>query len=89
MRSDTSFCAVVFLEALEAYDALSSPFLTTMNNLYGFNATENAEIRLRWYNVALKGDGKDFKAAAAKWVVTIGRMKVGQASALCKTRLSY
>lgn len=89
MRSDTSFCAVVFLEALEAYNALSSPFLTTMNNLYGFNATENAEIRLRWYNVALKGDGKDFKAAAAKWVVTIGRMKVGQASALCKTRLSY
>ena len=67
---------VVFLETLEQYDALPAEYLQRMNELYSLDTTENAEIRLRWYNVALKGDGRDFKASAAKWVVTVGRMKV-------------
>ena len=72
---------VVFLETLEQYDALPSEYLKRMNEIYGFDKTENAEIKLRWYNVALKGDGKDFKASAAKWVVTVGRMKVSTSRA--------
>jgi len=67
---------VVFLEAMEAYDTLPANYLKEMNKCYKFDTTENAEIRLRWYNVALAGDGKDFKYAAAKWVVTVGRMKM-------------
>ena len=67
---------VVFLETLEAYDALPSEYLKEMNKCYNFDTTANAEIRLRWYNVSLKGDGQDFKHSAAKWVVTVGRMKV-------------
>lgn len=76
LKKFSSSQTVVFLETLEGYDALPSDFLKRMNELYSFDGTENAEIRLRWYNVALKGDGKDFKASAAKWVVTVGRMKV-------------
>ncbi|KAK9899275.1 hypothetical protein P389DRAFT_150549 [Cystobasidium minutum MCA 4210] len=72
----TSSQTVVFLETLEAYDALPSEYLKEMNRCYGFDSTSNAEIRLRWYNVSLKGDGADFKHAAAKWVVTVGRMKM-------------
>lgn len=69
---------VVFLETLEQYEpALPADFLRRMDELYQLDGTENAEIRLRWYNVALKGDGKDYKVSAAKWVVTVGRMKVG------------
>jgi leukotriene-A4 hydrolase len=76
---------VVFLETLDAkYDALPEKHLELMNELYGFNETTNAEIRLRWYNVALKGEGKDFKDSAAKWVVTVGRMKVSQHSLLAR-----
>lgn len=47
-----------------------------MNRCYELDTTANAEIRLRWYNVALKGDGRDFKQSAAQWVVTVGRMKM-------------
>jgi len=67
---------VVFLETLESYDSLPPKYLREMNKCYGFDDTENAEIRLRWYNVALAGDGEDFKESAAKWVVTVGRMKM-------------
>ena len=67
---------VVFLETIEGYDTLPSEYLIEMNRCYRFDATTNAEIRLRWYNLALKGDGKDFKQSAAKWVVSVGRMKV-------------
>lgn len=75
-----SILLVVFLETLESYDALPSKYLKEMNRCYNFDSTSNAEIRLRWYNVSLKGDGEDFKHAAAEWVVTVGRMKVGFAT---------
>lgn len=71
-----SHTPVVFLETLEGYDPLPAKYLQEMNRCYGFDSTENAEIRLRWYNVALAGDGADYKQSAAKWVVTVGRMKV-------------
>lgn len=74
--AELNYSAVVFLETLEGYDALPSEYLKEMNKCYQFDTTSNAEIRLRWYNVSLKGDGADFKDAAAKWVVTVGRMKV-------------
>ena len=77
LKGFSSNQTVVFLETLEDYDALPGSYLKEMERCYGFDGTGNAEIRLSWYKVALKGDGKDYKASAARWVVTVGRMKVG------------
>ena len=72
----TSNQVVVFLETLERYPALPADLLREMEQVYNFNTTGNAEIRLRWYNVALRGGGADFKQDAADWVITVGRMKM-------------
>lgn len=64
---------VVFLERLESYEALPPDHILHMGKLYQISDTPNAEIRLRYYEVALR-DTKNENAIsiaeeAAKWVV--------------------
>ncbi|KAF8202833.1 hypothetical protein BJ912DRAFT_1018714 [Pholiota molesta] len=77
---------VVFLERLQSYPPLPSDLILYLGSLYNLSTTPNAEIRLRFYEVAL-GDPSSAAAKmladeAAKWVigddgsgVVKGRMK--------------
>ncbi|KAG8836286.1 hypothetical protein FRC17_007436 [Serendipita sp. 399] len=71
---------IVFLEKLETLEPLPSSHVHALTNLYGFNTTKNAEVGLRWFEVALISPAaKDFAQSAADWVVDPtslkGRMK--------------
>ncbi|KAI0063061.1 zincin [Artomyces pyxidatus] len=77
---------VVFLERLATYAPLPSSHISLIGALYGFSTSANAEIRLRFYNVALKDPSSDaaksFAQEAVRWVtgndgtgVIKGRMK--------------
>ena len=77
---------VVFLERLQSYPPLPSQLIIYLGNLYKVNKTNNAEIRLRFYEIALadpfSGAAKILAMDAAKWVigddetgVVKGRMK--------------
>jgi leukotriene-A4 hydrolase len=77
---------VVFLERLATYPALPSTHIEHLGVLYDVATTPNAEIRLRFYNFALKDPKSsaalDFASHALKWVtgrdgtdVIKGRMK--------------
>lgn len=77
---------VVFLEHLATYAPLPSKHIGHLGSLYGVATSTNAEIRLRFYNVALKDPTSpaalDFTNQALKWVtgrdgtgVIKGRMK--------------
>jgi len=65
--------AVVFLQRLQTYPQLPPTHITHLSNLYHFSTTPNAEIRLRFYELALQDPtspaAKDFAAKAANWVV--------------------
>jgi hypothetical protein len=65
--------AVVFLERLQSYAALPSSHILHLSSLYHFSKSSNAEIRLRFYEVALIDPltpaAKLFASEAAKWVV--------------------
>ncbi|PPQ84726.1 hypothetical protein CVT25_013808 [Psilocybe cyanescens] len=75
---------VAFLEKLQSYAPLPSPLLEHLGTLYKLSTTSNAEIRLRFYEVALSLPApsspsspaptpshtvRALAAAAAKWVV--------------------
>ncbi|KAH9487215.1 Leukotriene A-4 hydrolase [Psilocybe cubensis] len=64
---------VAFLEKLQSYDALPSPLIEHLGSLYQVSSTPNAEIRLRFYGVALldptSDAAKTFAVEAANWVV--------------------
>lgn len=68
-----STATVVFLERLQSYDALPPAHIAHLGNLYGVASTPNAEVRQRFYEVALQdpttGGAKAFAEDAAKWVV--------------------
>ena len=77
---------MVFLEKLESYPSLPSELNIHLGNLYNLSTTPNAEIRLRFYQVALSDPSssaaKTLAVDAAKWVigddgsgVVKGRMK--------------
>jgi leukotriene-A4 hydrolase len=77
---------VVFLERLATYTPLPSTHIEHFGALYDVATSPNAEIRLRFYNVALKDTQSsaalDFASNALKWVtgrdgtgVIKGRMK--------------
>ncbi len=76
----------MFLERLASYAPLPSTHVEHLGTLYGIATSPNAEIRLRFYNVALKdpqsSGALDFANHALKWVtgrdgtgVIKGRMK--------------
>jgi len=72
---------VVFLERLESLTPLPSSHIQHLGQIYGVDSSNNCEIRLRWYKVALASEaGKNYAQAAVDWVVDKktglkGRMK--------------
>jgi len=77
---------IVFLERLATYAPLPSTHVGHLGTIYEVATSANAEIRLRFYNVALKDPSSlaasDFVGKALKWVtgrdgtgVIKGRMK--------------
>jgi len=64
---------IVFLERLQSYPALPSSHVFCLSKLYHLSPIPNAEIRLRFYMVALADPSstaaKSFAPEAAKWVV--------------------
>ncbi|KLO11271.1 hypothetical protein SCHPADRAFT_855590, partial [Schizopora paradoxa] len=78
---------IVFLERLQSYPALPPAHLVHLGKLYGVAETTNAEIRYRFYEVALLDtstpEAKVVAQEAAKWVtgndgtgIVKGRMKL-------------
>jgi len=65
--------SVVFLERLQSYDPLPSGLIQHLGNLYQLSTTPNAEVRLRFYGVALSDSStaaaKQFAIDAVNWVV--------------------
>lgn len=63
----------MFLERLQSYASLPSDHIKLLGDIYQLSATPNAEIRLRFYEVALSDPNsaaaKTFAQEAAKWVV--------------------
>ena len=68
------------------YPALPSSHINVLGPLYGFSTTKNAEIRMRFYRVALKDPSstaaRELAEPAAQWVTGLdgtgiikGRMK--------------
>ncbi|KAF4623043.1 hypothetical protein D9613_001552 [Agrocybe pediades] len=64
---------VVFLEKLQSYPPLPSALVFHLGKLYSLSTTPNAEIRLRYYGVALadasSSAAKEIAVEAAKWVI--------------------
>ncbi|KAK0431183.1 hypothetical protein EV421DRAFT_1854688 [Armillaria borealis] len=85
LNSFNSNQTAVFLERLQSYPPLPSDLLTHLGSLYGLSTTHNAEIRSRFYLLALKDVASpaapDFGASAANWIIgeetgaIVGRMK--------------
>jgi len=64
---------VVFLEKLQSYLPLPSDLIFHLATLYRVSTTSNAEIRLRFYGLALKDPSsaaaKNFALHAVNWVI--------------------
>ena len=69
----TFFTIVVFLERLQSFEALPPAHIAHLGKLYSVCDTTNAEIRYRFYEVALLDptttEAKSIAQDAAKWVV--------------------
>ncbi|WWC71745.1 leukotriene A-4 hydrolase/aminopeptidase [Kwoniella pini CBS 10737] len=74
IKEFSSTQTVVFLDKLETYDTLPPKVVASLDKLYGLGSTGNAEIALRFYEIALKS-GPEYAESAAKWVINKGRMK--------------
>lgn len=66
---------VVFLEALHSGPKLTNETAELLDKTYNFSKQANAEIRLRFYEVALEDKSTIYKQEAADWVTRQGRMK--------------
>ncbi|CAG7847845.1 Leukotriene A-4 hydrolase homolog Short=LTA-4 hydrolase; AltName: Full=Leukotriene A(4) hydrolase [Serendipita indica DSM 11827] len=67
---------IVFLEKLEVLEPLPSTHIHALASIYGFNDSKNAEVGLRWFEVALVSPAaKDFAQSAANWVVDPSSLK--------------
>ena len=66
---------VVFLERLQIYPTLPFTHIVHLGSLYGVRSTSNAEIRFRFYELALLDsksapvEMKGIAEEAVKWVV--------------------
>ncbi|KAK8854951.1 leukotriene A-4 hydrolase/aminopeptidase [Kwoniella newhampshirensis] len=65
---------VVFLDKLQTYETFPVKTVAVLGDVYGFAKTGSAEIRLRFYELALKS-GPEYAEDAAGWVISRGRMK--------------
>lgn len=73
-RTDlTIFCPVVFLQTLQSYPPLPTSHIEILDKLYLLSKSSNAEIRLRFYEVAMQapssGAAKTYSPDALQWVV--------------------
>lgn len=63
----------VFLERLQSYPALPPDHIAYLGDLYALSATSNAEIRFRFYELALLDpatpESKALASEASRWVV--------------------
>ncbi|KAG6829889.1 hypothetical protein H0H92_003022, partial [Tricholoma furcatifolium] len=78
---------IAFVERLQSYPSLPLTHLRHLGALYGFTSTPNAEVRFRFYELALSEPqseaAKTFAPDAANWIVgadsesglIVGRMK--------------
>ncbi|KAH9939046.1 metalloprotease [Epithele typhae] len=77
---------IVFLERLQSFPALPSSHINLLGEVYSLASSTNAELRWRFYEVALldpaSPSAKGYAAPAAKWVtgndgtgILAGRMK--------------
>jgi len=66
---------VVFLEKLHSGPDVPPAVVKKLDEVYGFSQSNDGEILLRFYEVALEVEAGDFADKAAKWVQTVGRMK--------------
>jgi leukotriene-A4 hydrolase len=65
-----------FLQSvLSSETALPEEKVRIMEEVYGFNAARNAEIRFRWLRVCIKARWKDQLPLALQFVTDVGRMK--------------
>lgn len=64
---------MVFLQTLQAYPPLPAAHIDTLGKVYGFAENTNAEIRLRFYEVALQDrvslSASKYTPPALEWVV--------------------
>ncbi|TIB91004.1 hypothetical protein E3Q06_00076 [Wallemia mellicola] len=65
---------VVFLEKLQSYPTFKKTIPEALATVYGFDKAQNAEIRFRFYMLALT-TGSTYVHSAAEWVSRQGRMK--------------
>ncbi|WWD02391.1 leukotriene A-4 hydrolase/aminopeptidase [Kwoniella europaea PYCC6329] len=64
IKDFSSTQTVVFLDKLETYDTLPPKVVAALDKLYGLGSTGNAEIGLRFFEVALKS-GPEYAESAA------------------------
>ncbi|KAG8690146.1 hypothetical protein FRC11_013549 [Ceratobasidium sp. 423] len=67
---------VVFLERLQRYDPLPASHIRFLGDQYSLDTTMNAEIRQRWYELALSAQApapSEWATRAAEWVVGGGK----------------
>ena len=57
---------VVFLDKVESFDPLPSGHVEFLERTYGIDKTENAEIKLRFYQIALKSGPRYAEKAAGE-----------------------
>lgn len=69
----------VFLDRLGAGEAFKPEVVRALDDVYGFNKQDNAEIGLRFYKIALKSGPEYARSAAGK----CGRVTNGWERVLC------
>ena len=61
---ERTLTVVVFLEKVESYDAFPAEHVASLEKLYSLDKSDNAEIKLRFYQIALKS-GPEYAEKAA------------------------
>ena len=79
----------VFLEKIDSLEPLPASHIHAMNTAYGFNSNPNAEIRSRWYAVALKSPAQaDFAKVSNTYIYTVCFNTRPDGFCNCRPRLS-
>lgn len=73
-NSANAVTPVIMLDRLETYPPFSPKAVSALDKVYSLSSTGNAEIALRFFEIALKSSA-DYAEKAAEWVVSKGRMK--------------
>lgn len=63
---------MVFLEKVESYDAFPPEHVAALEKLYSLDKSDNAEIKLRFYQIALKSGPEYAEKAAGGFPIGCG-----------------